>query len=58
MRKTKFKTSAIGCRVVQKELVDQPPSHLNILLRLLKELPKLVGLEVVELKGRKVLPFD
>ena len=25
MKKIKFKTSATGCRVVRKELVDQPP---------------------------------
>ena len=28
MKKIKFKTSVTRCRVVQKELVDQPPSHL------------------------------
>ena len=30
MRRVRFKISATGCRVVQKELVDQPPSHQSL----------------------------
>ena len=41
-----------------KSQASQPLKHLNILQLLLKEPPMLVGLEVMGLKGRKVLPFD
>jgi hypothetical protein len=45
---------------VQTQLRNQASQALKhlILLRLLKELPKLVDLGVVEQKGQKVLPFD
>ena len=27
MRRIRFRTSVTGCRVIQKQLLDQPPSH-------------------------------